>query len=301
LISKINTKKAYILILTIGLITLIYSVRGFIRTLDWKDSFSLYYSAIETANNPLNKAFRYKGLTPQDKIHVRYPEHFVDSKYLKLAYDNLELSLKELEVKKNKYQDEIPQIIKFYGLDPESLLAKTGYYLAQTDFTLNKDYKRALSIISPYTNDLTKFDSAALSFYGALLFYNQMPDKAETVFREALRITPYSTRIIFPLCDLIYTKNKNLDEIENLTLKAFKYFPYDTYTLLAITKLYELKKEPVKFAYFSHIYGIRHHSVSDLRNAVAVFKALNKNNDAQNAEKRLNEIEKFLIQNKTRV
>ena len=290
--SKMNTKRVYILLLAVGLITSIYSVRAFIRTLDWKDSFSLYYSAIEVTDNPLNKAFRYKGLTPQDKILVRFPEHYVDPKYLKLAYENLELALKSLETDKTKYQHKIPQIIKFYGLDPESLISKTGYYLSQTDFTLNKDYKRALDIITPYTTDLTRFDSAALSFYGALLFYNQLPDKAESILRKALQITPYSTKIIFPLCDLIQINNKNSSEIEKLMLKAVYYFPYDTYTLYRLTKFYRQKSNLKAFAYYSYIYGLRHHSIQDLISAERVYLHLGNKESSRMAREGIKGLEK---------
>ncbi len=290
--SKINTKRAYILLLVVGLITSIYSIRAFVRTLDWKDSFSLYYSAIQATDNPLNKAFRYKGLTPQDKIYARFPEHFVDPKYLKLAYENLEIALKNLEADKTKYQHKIPKIIKFYGLDPESLISKAGYYLSQTDFTLNKDYKRALDIITPYTTDLTKFDSAALSFYGALLFYNQLPDKAESILRKALQITPYSTKIIFPLCDLIQINNKDSSEIEKLMLKAVYYFPYDTYTLYRLTKFYRQKSNLKAFAYYSYIYGLRHHSIQDLISAERVYLHLGNKESSRMVREGIKRLEK---------
>ena len=294
LLNKTSNKVFVFCVCSLMSITMIYATRAFIRTLDWKDSFTLYYSAIKTTNNPLNKAFRYKGLTPPNKIHVQYPEEGVDKKYLKLAIKNLKQAIEILKVEKDLYQNRTPHIVKVYGLDPGSCLAKAGYYLTQTDFRLNNNYKRALQLITPYTNDLSKLDSAGLSFYGAILYFNGMQDKSEQILRQALKIAPYSTQIIFPLCDLIQIRYNNLNEIEKLSLKAFSYFPYDSFTLLALCKLYRLKGDIEKFAFFSYVYGLRHHESNALLESEKAYLFLNKKDMAKKAKERREFIERYL-------
>ncbi len=294
LLNKESNKAFFIFASFLTLITITYSTRAHLRTLDWKDSFSLYYSSIKTTNNPLIKAFRYKGLTPQNKIHVHYPEEVVDKKYILLATKNLKIAIKTLKIEKEKYQSSTPLIVKSYGLDPDSLLAKAGYYLAQTDFKLNNDYKMALKLITPYTNDLSKLDCAALSFYAAILYFNGMENESESVFRKALELLPYSTKIIFPLCDLIQVKYNDLNEIERLSLKAFNYFPYDSFTLLAMTKMYQFKGNLERYAFFSYIYGLRHHEANALLDSEKAYLYLNKIDMAEKAKERREFIEQYL-------
>ena len=278
--------KIPILVFLVALLS-ISTIRAYLRTLDWKDSFSLYYSAINTTDNPLYKAFRYKGLLPQEKIFAKYPEKEVETKYIKLAIKNLKQAIVILKEERRKYQKSTPQIIKLYGLDPTSLLVKAGYILAQTDFTLNNDIKRTLKIINPYVRELPLLDSPGLSFYASLLFHHNMLDKAEEVLRIGYKKNPYSLRIIFPLCDLIQIKYGNLQEIENYSLRAFKYFPYDTFTLLVLTKIYKIKPDLERYAYFSYIYGLRHHSIEDLENARNAYLLLNKKEKAEHVNRRI--------------
>ncbi len=293
LLNKESNKAFPVFASFLVLITITYSTRAYLRTLDWKDSFSLYYSSIKTTSNPLIKAFRYKGLTPQNKIHVHYPEEEVDKKYIFLAVKNLKTAIKLLKIERGKCESSTPLIVKNYGLDPDSLLAKAGYYLAQTDFKLNNDYKRAFKLITPYTKDLSKLDGSALSFYGALLYYNGMQDKAEEVFRRALELLPYSTKIIFPLCDLIQVKYNNLDEIEKLSLKAFNYFPYDSFTLFSMSKIYKSRNNLERFAFFSYAYGLRHHETVPLIDAEKIYLYLNKKEMAEKVRKRREAIELY--------
>ena len=270
-----------------------FGTRAYIRTLDWKDSFTLYSSAANATDNPLFKAFRIKGLTPQKYIFTRYPESEVDIKYKKEALANLEHALKVFENQMEKYQLNTPEIIKYYGLDPETLYTKAGYTLSQVDFAINNDIKRAYELIKPFTKNLSLLDSARLSYYASLLYFNNLIDESEAVLLLAHNKYPYSTRIIFPLCDLIQVKYGDLQKMEELTLKAFKYFPYDTYTLLILTKIYELKKDPVNYAKFEYIFGLRHHSIKDLENAKKIFLMLNNNKMVQKADKRISELSKI--------
>lgn len=271
-----------------------YTIRAYFRTLDWRDSFTLYYSAAKATDNPLYKAFRLKGLTPQNKIFSKYIEREVEPKYIKLAYLNLKKAIKILSKETQEYDSSTPNILKVYGLNPASLLSKAACTLSQVDFTLNNNLKRALTIIAPYTSNLNLFSIANLSFYGSLLFYNNQLNEAENVLRFAHKKDPYATYIIFPLCDLIQQKYGTLDEVEKLTLHAFKYYPYDTFTLLVMKKIYELKRDYDKLAYFSYVYGLRHHSIDDLKTSYSLFTLTNKKDWAKKSLNKIRFLEKKL-------
>ena len=291
-----NNKKKIILpaLVILLIITSTYSVRAFIRTLDWKDSFTLYKSAIDTTDNPLYKAFRYRMLAPQEKIFSTYQHEEVDRVYQDLAIQNLELAIKNLELEKIKYQKNIPLIVRSYGLDPETLLAKAGYLLAHSTYTITDNPQAAIDIINSYTKDLSLLDNAGLAFLASLYFFNNSPDEAEKILRYAHKKYPYSTRITFPLCQLIYIKTGELAEVEELSLQSFKYFPYDMFTLLYLIKLYKLKGDNERFAFYSYIYGLRRHSVDFLENARNIYLALNKSEIAERIEHRIIELKSKL-------
>ena len=81
-------------------------------------------------------------------------------------------------------------------------------------------------------------------------------------------------------------------------LDVFKYFPYDSFVLFSLTKIYQLKGDLEKYAYFSYLYGIRQHSLEDLNNAYKVYLKLNKLIKAENVKERIIETEKELKKRK---
>lgn len=268
-------------ILILSIILCVSGTRAYIRTFDWKDNISFFKSAIKATHNPLYKAFRYKRLIPQEKIFFKNAESEVEIKYKKTAYKLLEKSVISLRKEKEKYQKTIPLIVKNYGLDPETLLTKAGLLLASIEQDINKDHKKSLKIIEPFIQDLSLLHPPGLSFYSSLLFYNNRIDKAEEVLRYGYKRFPHSTSIAFQLCDLIQIKNGDLNEIEEIALREFKYFPYDSFVLFALIKVYELKGDLEKYAWFSYIYGLRQHSLQDLSNAYQVYIKLNQKDKAE--------------------
>ncbi len=277
-------------------ITLALSIRGYIRTLDWKDNVTLYSSAVNAAKNPLFKAFRYRSIT--EKIFAQYPEREVDIKYQNLAVQNLKKAIVLYEKRIKKRQSSVPEIVKVYGLDPETLLEKSAYLLSQFNFTMTNDPKSSLKIIEPYIKNLSVLDSSAIAFYASILHYNDMSDKAIEVLSRGYELRPYSTRIILTLCDLLYIKYGDLRVIENHCLKAFKYFPYDSSTTYALANIYHLMNNHEKYAYFSYIYGLRNHSVEALKTAYNEYMLLNEKSKAEETMKKINFTERELQKRK---
>ncbi|MBI1858122.1 MAG: hypothetical protein HYR97_03300, partial [Candidatus Melainabacteria bacterium] len=102
---------------------------------------------------------------------------------------------------------------------------------------------------------------------------------------------PYSTSIIFPLAEIIYDNTGNLEEPEQLILKAFKYFPYDNMTLEALIKIYGLKEDMKKYAHYSYVAGIRKHSTQKLRNAEVAYFYIKELDNMKLARKKIDELE----------
>ena len=275
IISKYSDKKKFIYLIATLFISVLLtsSIRAYIRTLDWKDNITLYSSAINATDNPLFKAYRYKSLT--EKIFLQYPEREVDLKFQKLAIKNLKKAISIYKKKAETVQVTIPEIVNVYGLDPKTFLAKSVFILAQCDFNLNNDYRRAQKIMEKYMNDLSVLDSSALAFYASLLYHNGMQDRALYILNEGYKLRPYSTRIILSLCELTYLKYGDLKAVEDYCLKAFKYFPYDSYTIYALANIYRLMNDHEKYAYFSYIYGLRNHSIEALKTAYNEYLFLN--------------------------
>lgn len=294
-LSQYNNKKitAACLIILVS-IQLTYSIRGYIRTIDWKDNISLYTAAIKATENPLFKAYRYRGLIPQNKLLSQYPEREVDLTSQKLAVENLQKAISLYKDKIKNDNGNTPEIIKVYGLDSKTLLAKAVFILAQSDFSLNSNPKSALEIISPYINDLLTYDASAIAFYASLLYYNKMPYRAIEVLQNGYKVKPYSTRIILSLCDLTYIYTGDLKTIENYILIAFKYFPYDSYVTYALANTYRLMNNHEKYAYYSYIYGLRNHSLEALQTAKAEYLFLNNISMVEKVTNKIQFIEKEL-------
>ncbi len=299
-VSNNSNNKIFIYLTSVMLVIILisYSIRGYIRTLDWKDSITLYSSAINATENPLFKAYRYKGLIPQEKILVPSPEKEVDLKFQKLAIQNLNEAISYYKKRVRTVQSSIPEIVKNYGLDPKTLLAKSGYILALCNFNLTNNHKTTLKIMEPFTKDLLILDSSALAFYASLLYYNNMTDQALSVLKLGYELRPYSTRIILSLCDLIHIQYGDLKSIENYCLKAFKYFPYDSYATYALAKTYELMNNHEKYAYFSYIYGLRNHSIEALKTAYNEYLLLNNKTLAEKTMNKITFVERELQKRK---
>ncbi len=285
-------KKAPLFLAILFLLLISYSTRAYIRTLDWKNSFTLYTSAVKATNNPLFKAFRLRSLIPDDKLFSRFPETEASPEVQNIAIKNLKKAIAYYKEETTKYQNSTPAVLRIYGLDPKTLLAKTAYIYAQCNMNKTNDPKSTIKILKPYINNLS--DSAAQTFYASLLYINNNPDESISILKKAYETKPYSTRIILSLCDLLYIKYSDIIVLEDYCLKAFKLYPYDSYIIYALANLYRLANNHEKFAYYSYLYGLRNHSVEALKSAYYEYTALNDNKKSEKIMKDILYIEKAL-------
>ena len=270
-LAKSNNLKKTVLVIIAGFLLLIaLGTRAYIRTFDWKDSISLFTSSLNSTNNILFKSLRTAML---GSIYSQNPSSQIYG--FRLLNDSvmmLEHYIKDLDQKNHS----TPQILKFYGLDPDSLQLKASYLLTSTKLGINIDIPRAYGILKPYADKkyIQSLDTQILDLYLGILFQLDKLDEAEQILNESIkkRLNP---TILVIMSELQKRKYNNLAKAEMYLQKSFKYFPYDVQTLDALKKLYLISNRDNDHAHFSYLHGIRTHSLESLENAYNVFIALN--------------------------
>ena len=257
IVSKVSTKKQIALISITFLIMISFSFRAYSRTLDWKDSTSLFTSALKESRNDLIKGLRMEMLGG-----VLY-SYYIDSgskevgkKFIEEGIYVLENALRNRELEKIKYQNRIPEIIKFYGLDPKTIQAKIAYLLAFTKLGLERNPQKAYEIMKPHMEDLSIIDTQILDLYAGLLFSLQKTDKAEILLNHALE-KKLSPTILIPLSEIYKNKYKDLSKAESLLKESFKYFPYDSETLQSLKTFYLQTNNLSKYEFYSYLHALR--------------------------------------------
>ena len=170
----------------------------------------------------------------------------------------LEDSLDKLETERIQYENELPQIIKFYGLDPKTIQAKISYLIAFTQLGMERNLQKAYEIMRPYMEDLSVIDTQILDLYAGLLFSLQKTDKAEVLLNHALE-KKLSPRILLPLSEIYKNKYKDLSKAEALLKESFKYFPYDSETLQSLKTFYLQTNNLPKYEFYSYLHALRTH------------------------------------------
>ena len=276
---------------TSGLIVLfvilcVFAVRTYIRTLDWKDGFTLLAKAMETAPNNL-----YKGMREHMAASAINIRESTSEKNPELYYKKAILSLKKAMVyfkkEKRKYQNGTPGVLRFYGLDPKTLLAKTAFLIAFTDIKLSGDPYKAYKIFSPYVNDLPALNTLILDFYYRILFNTKKIDEAEKLLHTALKQNRISPLLFVALSDLSEYKYNDLKSTRKYLHKSFKYFPYDEATLFGLKRLYKKLNKAEEFAFYSYLLGLRTHDIASLQESTLIYIALNKKEQAKIILKKL--------------
>ena len=270
ILSKNNAKITNLIVFSLLSILLFYGTRSFVRTFDWKDSETLFASSLKTTSNPLFKGLRTAMLgsllTNKDlNKSIAYTQEAIQ------ILENYILELKETE---KIYGDNLPKILKTYGLDPRTLQAKTAYLLVYTRLGLNLDLKEAYTILKPYMENKSILDTQILDLYSGILFANNNLDEAEELLKPAIQRTA-SPAILIILSEVYKRKYNDLTRTEELLKKSFKLFPYDPQTLETLKQFYLFANKPNEFAWFSYLHGIRVHSKESLESAYNIFIRLN--------------------------
>jgi len=262
----LNTKKVLFGLIVI-LITL--QVRTIFRTFDWKDTFSLYNSALKCSKDDI-----YKG-----QIHSILSYYFKKTGDKNKTFEHTTLSIKEFDsgIKKlaKKRQTSIPKTLIAYGLDPISMLITCAFSISESrlDF-LNEPAKRIFNYYEPFIKPNLKYaGSSQLDLYAKLLLKTSNDSEAEKVLKFAYKKYPYSPNIIYTLSNFYLNRN-NLNEASNIINLGYNYYPSYPRMLLRMIKLCELKKDYSSLAKYEYLLGLRAHSKAAYQKACQIYLLL---------------------------
>ena len=275
LTSKQNKNYRLILVIVLSLITFTYSFRACLRTFEWKNNFTFLKATIDITPNNLLKGYLQESISLLFKSSPR--NNRKTEAYNKKALNSLEKAL--LNYKKETSQ--VPAIIRFYGLDPKTLTAKTAFLIAQTKLDANNDYNESYKIISPYINNINISNSQTLKFCYNILFHTHRLDEAEQLLLKAIHKNKISPNVYVALSDLYEYKYNNLKETEKYLLLSHKYFPYDALTLFALQRLYKNLNNAERYAYYSYLFGLRIHDITALKDAAYIYIRLGNKNKSK--------------------
>lgn len=208
-------------------------------------------------------------------------------KYKKYALDAVSYANKAINDFKTK-KKLVPKVLKYYGLDPETLEAKSAFLLGIIELDNTGDVQKALQTVKPYVTSIKIFDTQLLIFYYRVLFNTKNFEEAEKLLNNTLKSGKISPTLLVAFSDFIEFRYKNYKQTEKLLLESFKYFPYEQNTLFGLRRLYgKIIKNDERFAYFSYLFGLRTHSKTSLIESATVYLALGKKGEAKKVLKNL--------------
>jgi len=277
--KNLSSKPYMIIILVVILCT--YSTRSCIRTFDWKSSYTLLQSAVNTAPNYIYKALREQMTAGSLKEIESNPSKEKVQKHIKKAIKYTTLALNELNLEKIKCQGNLPKIINYYGLDPETLYLKTIFLSAYSQYELNNDANTAVKVFLPYIQDFKVIDTLMLNFFYKVLFLSKNIDEAEGILLKSFKQNRISPILFVALSDLYEYKYKNLNLTEKYLNQSRKYFPYNTVTLFGLKRLYQKLNNAELFAHYSYLYGLCSHDLNSLQEATVIYFALKRQDKAK--------------------
>lgn len=243
----LDNKKAFAtssILLT--LVLLLCLARSYYRTLDWRDNYSFIISTYHSTKDPLLKAIKLNMLFDIPKGHYE--------DILKLLEQAKQINT-EL---KNKYRDSLPLVIKSYGLDYESMLAKTISLQAIVKcLSLKEDYHIGIKLLKPYINNKSELlDPRIFEIYANWLINDQNISEAKHILLKANSIYPHISSILMQLFDLTIKHDNNKKKAEKYLKEALKYYPLDTSILGKAILFYQEPKNSLLVAKYSYLYGL---------------------------------------------
>ena len=235
------------------LVLLLCLTRSHYRTSDWKDNYSFIISTYNSTNDPLLKAVKLNMLG--ETLNIFAPE-----KSMGYHEDVLKLlkQAKQLNTKlRTKHQDYLPLVIKSYGLDYDSKLAKIVSLQAIIRcLQLKEDYHIGIKLLKPYINKPELLDPRIFETYTNWLLSDKEIAGAKHILLKANSTYPHISSILMPLFNLTIKDENNRKEAEGYLQEALKYYPCDISILSKAIFFYQEQKNSLLVAKYSYSYGL---------------------------------------------
>jgi tetratricopeptide (TPR) repeat protein len=205
--------------------------------------------------------------------------------------------LKKAKIKntklKLKFQKSLPTVVKSYGLDYDSILAKIAYLeVSSKCLELNESPETGLKILTPIMKRSNKPDPRIFELYAYLLTLENKYSEAKEILLKANSLYPHTQFILTGLFDLINHHEQNKLEAEKYLLDLLKYYPYDISVLTKAHDFYQSQRDPAKTAKYAYLYGLRTHAKPAYQQALYLYLYINDLNKAKNIVSKLLTIDK---------
>ncbi len=280
--NKTHNKYTTSTIIVLSIVLIICFTRSFFRTLDWKDNYSFINSTYKTSNSSFFKAVRLGMLGKAISILEPHKQGEIQ-KYFQDTLKLLEVAKQEALEQKLNYQDSLPQIIKSYGLDYESLLRKIAFLEASSRcLELKENYKVGLRILEPYIQNLQIVDPRITELYTHFLLLDNRHAEAKEILLKTNSIYPQTPFILMALVDLFLKYEHDFISAEKYLLEGLKSLPYDKDILLKTLSFYQGYKDPLVTAKYASLYGLRTQSKPAYEQALSIYINTNDLKSAKN-------------------
>ena len=275
----------------LSFILVLCSLRSQARTQDWKDNYTFISSTYENAKDPLFKAIKLGMLGKA--ISILEPNQQGKSRdYFFKTLELLQEAREEITHEKLKFQKTLPLVLKSYGLDYDSLLAKAAFLEASSRcLELQEDYRIGLKLLEPYIKKKYQLDSRILELYIHFLVLDKNYDKAKKVLLKANSLYPNTQFILLALANFSLDYEKDRVSAEKYIQTALKFYPYDPDLLLKAFTFYKEENNPILAAKYAHLFGLRTHSKAAYQHALSMYLNIGQLKEAGNITNKLLKID----------
>ena len=256
LLNQSNKKVLPVSSILLSVALLLCLSRSYYRALDWRDNYSFITSTYNSTSDPFLKAIKLNMLT--ETLSIAAPSQ---NEKLKEYYEDILKLLneaKEANIKlQNEYQASIPLILKSYGLDYDSRLAKIASLEAFIKcIKLKEDYQIGINLLNPYINKPELLDPRIFEIYTSWLINDKKILEAKHILLKANSTYPHISSILMQLFDLSIKSENNKKKAEKYLIEALKYYPQDTSILGKAIIFYQEQKNSLLAARYSYLYGL---------------------------------------------
>lgn len=290
LADKVDQKPIPAISILLSFILVFCFIRSYVRTLDWKENFTFLSSTLKVTKDPLLKATKLFMIAETASLFDRTQPQ-ISQKYFLSTIDFLNNAKKEILLLKSKYEKNLPLVIKSYGLDYDSALAKIAFLEVTTRcLKLNEDYKVGLNILKPYMKSPQKLDPRIFEFYTSWLILDKKIVEAKTILEKANSIYPHISSILIPLYDIATKYDKDKVQAEKYLSEALKFYPVDISILGKAILFYQEQKNYLVAARYAYLYGLITQSKIAYGQALANYLDAERPKDAKKVVNKLIQI-----------
>ena len=261
-------------------------VRTFYRTLDWKNTYTLYSSSLNIRSNNIFKGqinsilgyyFNKTGDIPNMQNHIIQ------------GIKELNNGIETLKVRSKNS----PESLKVYGLDPISMLITCAYSISESRLNYLKESPEIiLAYYEPFIKSYLSYaGNSQIDLYAKLLINNKREKEAVKVLEYGIKQYPFSPFIIYTLSNL-YLKQKDIQNAERIISHGYKLYPSYPRMLLRIIKLCILKNDFENLAKYEYLLGLRMHSITGYQKALQLYIKLKNPSQAKACITRLTKIDR---------